>query len=138
MGNLLDRPGWVYVCYAADDEILYIGATCDLERRLADHRYRKPWWREVVRVQEYPMETLREARERERRAIGSISPPHNTHHKHCGEDGSWTSRAARRGTYHRVGRPFLPGSQTYRLERLSDLADEILAALDPPLDRQPA
>jgi hypothetical protein len=42
----------VYQAFGQNSRLLYVGMSCDPERRLGEHRRYSPWWPEVVRVDE--------------------------------------------------------------------------------------
>lgn len=48
--RIVDSRSWVYQCYCAHGEMLYVGVTFNLERRLEEHR-RKEWWHHVGWIQ---------------------------------------------------------------------------------------
>lgn len=46
----------VYVAYAADNTVLYVGRTKDIRRRLLQHRRLAPWWQYATHVLYLPVE----------------------------------------------------------------------------------
>lgn len=40
----------VYRFFDAEDQLLYIGITCQLARRISSHELEKTWWGEVARI----------------------------------------------------------------------------------------
>lgn len=48
--------GYVYHLYGWGMDLLYIGSTSDVEKRISEHKRDKSWWREVtyVRWMQYP------------------------------------------------------------------------------------
>ncbi len=74
---MADPTPVVYACRNADREIIYIGCTTRIAKRLADHRRSTPWWHEVADVETFDMPDLATARQREADAIASVRPDHN-------------------------------------------------------------
>ncbi len=70
----------VYRLYNADNELLYVGTTNNLERRMQSHRYDKPWWPNVADIQTETFASAVEAVEAERAQIKSLEPKHNVIH----------------------------------------------------------
>lgn len=70
-------PRWVYQHLNADGEPLYIGCTSDVEKRLLQHRYVSPWYRQIAAVKYFGPFPMREAREFEAAMIRELQPPHN-------------------------------------------------------------
>lgn len=76
-------PHWVYVHFDKDDTALYVGMTADLEQRLANHRSRSMWFKDIDRVHTYgPLSTWRIAHEIECLAIRAWAPKYNQNHNH--------------------------------------------------------
>lgn len=73
----------VYVAVDRAGQPLYIGATHDLNRRLAEHRARAPWWPLAIEVEEYPQPSWELALYVERNLIRRLSPEFN--HQSCDE-----------------------------------------------------
>lgn len=65
-------------------DLLYVGVTTDLNRRLREHRRTKPWYWQVARVTAAEFATIDEARVAEERAIASERPSRNVHHNYGG------------------------------------------------------
>lgn len=42
IGRSAQRPHFVYRCYDAEDRLLYVGCTLNVERRIAQHQHAKP------------------------------------------------------------------------------------------------
>ena len=74
--DIADGP-YVYRCFSAAGDLLYIGSTVALAGRAAAHRITSPWWAEVAEVRDERFATLLEARAAERRAIRAENPLHN-------------------------------------------------------------
>jgi hypothetical protein len=80
------EPMWLYLLYDRFDRLLYVGITCDVGRRMAEHAEDKAWWPEVARkrivsVRPRPGETPRLAAERlERLTIRAERPLYNIVH----------------------------------------------------------
>lgn len=70
-------PTAVYRLFDETDRLLYVGITCDLALRLADHKLCKPWWSVVVRVEVEMFSSRAEALAEERDAIATEVPLHN-------------------------------------------------------------
>lgn len=75
--EVADATFHVYRFYAADDELLYVGQSARLPRRLSQHRREKDWWREVVRIELDRCESKAEALRLERDLIERRHPPYN-------------------------------------------------------------
>ena len=76
---MIDVPRTVYAHIAADDRVLYVGASCRLSARTAHHRGQSPWWPLVERVEVVAADLPgRDAKDLERRLIETLNPPHNT------------------------------------------------------------
>lgn len=71
----------VYRCYAADGQLLYIGATNSLRQRLSHHRARTPWWGQVAFINTASFPDRATARNVERAAIEAENPLHNKTHR---------------------------------------------------------
>ena len=61
----------------SDTELLYVGYTRWLKRRLRDHRREKPWWPEVIEVRSEEFATEDEARQREKELWVDGRPKYN-------------------------------------------------------------
>jgi predicted GIY-YIG superfamily endonuclease len=72
-----DEPYYVYRCYGADGDLLYIGYTVNPQMRMAAHRLKSTWYGEVARCDfaRYPNHV--EAYMEETRAIAVEDPRHN-------------------------------------------------------------
>lgn len=72
-----DGPTELYRLYDADDQLLYIGITCNKAARWDRHRSRSPWWKLVARkdLTSYPDRSAALTAERE--AILAENPIHN-------------------------------------------------------------
>lgn len=95
--------GYVYRCFDADGQALYVGMTRrDWVKRLEGH-HGKTWWHDVTRVEVVDVRN----RDRwalngvERREITRLRPLHNRHHN---PDWRWSFYAS----------TFLPASLPYR------------------------
>lgn len=67
----------VYRVYDADDRLIYVGATINLEQRMAHHRTQS-WWHGIAyRVSDEPHETIASALASERVAIANERPAFN-------------------------------------------------------------
>jgi excinuclease UvrABC nuclease subunit len=72
-----DATPVVYVCRNTDGDIIYVGSTTELKRRVTDHACKSDWWNEVTDVQHFPMPDIDTARQREADVIASIRPDYN-------------------------------------------------------------
>jgi len=68
----------VYVCYAADGEVLYVGRTSKGERRVRQHSKASGWWPLVETITVKHCETLQESKVRELELIRLLHPKFNT------------------------------------------------------------
>lgn len=90
---MADGGASIYVFRDAEGEIIYVGCTVDLTRRLTEHRCKSPWWDEVAQVDHFDFADEALARERERDAIRAVRPRHNFQHAVNGPPtGSWARR----------------------------------------------
>jgi predicted GIY-YIG superfamily endonuclease len=67
----------LYRLYDADDRLLYVGVTRDVDRRLAAHRNDKPWWPQVARRSVEWFDERGDAAKAETQAIRSETPAYN-------------------------------------------------------------
>lgn len=70
----------VYRLFAGNDQLLYVGITNDVSRRMQQHKERKPWWSEVERQEVAWFATRHEAAAEEQRAIRVEKPQYNVKH----------------------------------------------------------
>lgn len=77
---LADRQTAVYRLFDADDVLLYVGISANLNRRMVDHRRSSSWWPNVRRgaVTWYRNRTI--ARRKEAEAINTEDPRYNIRH----------------------------------------------------------
>lgn len=68
---------WHVYQLRSDTELLYVGYTRFLKRRLSQHRRNKPWWPEVTDVGAEEFGTEDEARQREKDLWAAGQPKHN-------------------------------------------------------------
>lgn len=73
-------PTAVYRLYAAEDILLYVGVTSDIELRLAQHAETQPWWNHVVRYTVDWMSSRSSALRIEAHWIAQDSPLYNVEH----------------------------------------------------------
>lgn len=72
------RQSRIYRLYSADDRLLYVGATINLQQRLRDHGQDKGWWPEVARTEvSEPYESWGLAHAAEIEAIRAEQPVYN-------------------------------------------------------------
>lgn len=67
----------VYRAFDAEDRLLYVGCTIDLEPRLRHHEDNSPWWPFQVRIETEGYVTRAEAAEAEAVAIATEHPRWN-------------------------------------------------------------
>lgn len=67
----------VYRLYDADDELLYVGMTNNIDRRFGTHAEGKFWWPEVARREVAWLDSRTDAMVAERTAIRNENPRHN-------------------------------------------------------------
>lgn len=72
-----DRPTALYRLYDSAGTLLYVGITADVEARMVNHAYEKPWWPRVVRRTVEWHENRKIALAKELAAIRSEAPKHN-------------------------------------------------------------
>lgn len=71
----------LYRAYNSDGDLLYVGATIDISKRLRDHRHRgSSWWSEVATVKIEHFATSEELLEAEKFAIMTEGPRDNEVH----------------------------------------------------------
>lgn len=68
---------WVYLHFAADDSLLYIGKTCQRKYRQRAHAKSSAWWPQVDRVDHFGPFTDDDALRTEAYLISALDPPHN-------------------------------------------------------------
>lgn len=71
------RATAIYRFFNAAGELLYVGITCDTERRFRNHAADKAWWPEVANRTVAWLDTRYDAETAEARAIRDESPIHN-------------------------------------------------------------
>ena len=73
----MEPAGQVYRCYDANDNLLYVGMSVQVQTRLARHLNGTPWWGLVAEVRITRFPTWRNALEAEARAIADEKPLYN-------------------------------------------------------------
>lgn len=68
---------YVYRCRNSDGDVIYIGSTIDLDKRVPKHRTYKPWWPEVATIDTETYSNLASARAAEAAAILAEQPRYN-------------------------------------------------------------
>lgn len=90
-----DRPHFVYRCYDAEGQVLYIGMSSCVERRFWAHRTTAPWYPELDHVKMLGpfvgVGARRRAFAAEAAAIKTAKPPFNTH-RGIGQRAAWARR----------------------------------------------
>jgi predicted GIY-YIG superfamily endonuclease len=69
--------GFVYRAYSAAGDLLYVGVTGDVERRMSEHSARSPWYRQYARMTITGYATRAEADRAEAEALLTEWPPFN-------------------------------------------------------------
>lgn len=67
----------LYRMFSAEDELLYVGLTCNPTRRMENHSSSKPWWSTVARIEMEHFPDRPSVKAAERAAIKSEKPAHN-------------------------------------------------------------
>jgi predicted GIY-YIG superfamily endonuclease len=67
----------VYVCRDAAGRAVYVGSSGNVDKRLAVHNGRAPWWTEVDSVEKIEVESRMLAYHRERELIAELKPSRN-------------------------------------------------------------
>jgi predicted GIY-YIG superfamily endonuclease len=75
-------PTILYRMYDKADQLLYIGITCNKERRWANHRKTSRWWRMVARKELTVFPNRIAAALAEEEAVRSEKPLHNVEYSH--------------------------------------------------------
>lgn len=68
---------WYVYQLRSDTQLLYVGYTRYLKKRIGQHRREKPWWPEVTDTRSEEFTTEDEARQREKEIWAAESPEHN-------------------------------------------------------------
>lgn len=72
-----EKPTDVYWVYDAEDRLLYVGMSYQLEQRLLSHHKNKDWWPRAARIETETFPNRPLAREREWDAIWNDKPLFN-------------------------------------------------------------
>lgn len=75
--NAWSKRPVVYRIYSREDELLYIGSTIDLDKRIPVHAGTQWWWGAFHRIAIQVFPTITAARAVEAQAIGSEDPRYN-------------------------------------------------------------
>ncbi|GGN86434.1 hypothetical protein GCM10010112_68020 [Actinoplanes lobatus] len=70
-------PFVVYTVHSAADELLYVGVTGDLRKRMYVHKCNRVWWAPDIQVSVEKFSSSIAAEEREKELIDQLKPPHN-------------------------------------------------------------
>lgn len=95
------KPTSVYIAYDKDGQIIYVGITHELPRRLDRHSVDSPWWPQSRRIDVEHYSSRPRARAREKLLIMAFSPPFNVEGKthpteiHVGSGNGSIARAPR-------------------------------------------
>ena len=68
---------WHVYQLRSDTELLYVGYSRQLKKRMRQHRLEKPWWPEVTQTRSEEFATEDEARQREKELWASEQPKYN-------------------------------------------------------------
>lgn len=68
---------FVYRAYNKKGTLIYVGITCDIGRRIAQHKADKPWWNKVEKIIIRKYRSRPEAERIERQAILKYNPIYN-------------------------------------------------------------
>lgn len=77
MSVRLNVPHFVYRCYDEDGDLLYVGCSGDVEKRLAIHAKTASWVADVRNMEVEEFDSRRDALHAESRAIAAEHPYHN-------------------------------------------------------------
>jgi predicted GIY-YIG superfamily endonuclease len=77
IGLYVERPWVVYRFYDHAGDLLYVGMTKHLERRIEEHSKSQRWWGDVSQVACEEVATRKDAWELEARRIDELRPIHN-------------------------------------------------------------
>lgn len=80
----------LYRAFGADGELLYVGISNSVLRRITEHGTTKDWWMNVTRTESEWFPTRVEAEEAERVAIQREHPLHNVQHNQTNEKRTMT------------------------------------------------
>lgn len=80
--------GYVYLSANLDGELLYVGSTNDMRRRILEHRRLSDWWSRASWVKFATVSSLSLAREFERDLISTLAPLHNVRLRNAPPSGS--------------------------------------------------
>jgi len=72
---------FVYRCYDDQGRLLYIGSSCNMARRLAEHADKSPWWSYCADIKTDAQDSLPKARLLEIRLIQRMHPIFNTNYR---------------------------------------------------------
>lgn len=70
-------PAFVYRCFDAAGELLYVGCAQNVAQRMAGHRYKSPWAAHVDRVESHEYPERWQAEAVEDFLIDLLRPAHN-------------------------------------------------------------
>jgi predicted GIY-YIG superfamily endonuclease len=73
-----DSQNSVYRLYDSSDRLLYVGLSCDVARRLQQHKKTKSWWSDVALIKIKVFDDSEVMKIAEQEAIRLESPLHNS------------------------------------------------------------
>jgi len=74
--DMVNQKTCVYRAYIGD-QLAYVGLTLNPDGRFAAHSWRKPWWKQVTRIDLAWFDGREAAKAEERAAISLENPAHN-------------------------------------------------------------
>ena len=95
---------WYVYQFRNDTQLLYVGHTRYLKRRISEHRRQKPWWPEVTEIWSEESATEDEARQREKEVWAAESPKYNKQSPFVSAD-EYAAQARDRVKQWRLGNP---------------------------------
>ena len=75
--DLQNSETFVYRAYNKMGTLIYVGITCDVGRRMSQHKAQKPWWGKVQKITIRKYDTRQEAERIERQSILRYKPKYN-------------------------------------------------------------
>lgn len=73
----VSKVGYIYLSANTDGDLLYVGSTNDMRRRVLEHRRLSEWWSWTSWLRFAPVSSLALAREFERDLVANLAPLHN-------------------------------------------------------------
>jgi predicted GIY-YIG superfamily endonuclease len=95
---------WHVYQLRSDTELLYVGYTRQLKKRLNQHKNQKPWWPEVTDIRPEEFSSEDEARQREKELWAAERPKYNKLSPFLTEEEAQQSNRERTRRSHRSAR----------------------------------